>query len=529
MGKTRTSGTITEHILSLMKGGQCCFNCTCNWNQQNKQKLATSIADCIIGCTEEDTLHTMVYMSNLIGNMYESTTNNNNNTNNNKKQKYLLPPLSNYDDDHVTIVVCEECLYAAMDMNKYYRRVLNNKIDSIGIPPQHIKDLVELAMFTIPSNAKTRTPIAIASHDFVLSHSDVVIELDFPYESERTAPSNANPLHWTTATLNGLQIRGDITIDPTKRTTIITSVANVNKCISDEGRDASFCYLGGASVHTNNAKAILSYHCPAISGVCNMSELLVHYLAEGIQHHKKNIIKTGKHNKSSGYYGGLGNKKNCERYQRINDTTNISATATYATINVDTPEEENKYRQLEQICIREMEHKCKMLDNSMPGMMVKTNSGQVRICELVNTCNNLNNQLDTRVTPIQYLPFDSFYNSSYNFCVDAQTEIAHCENDTTMTILLALNEPLSKKAYFDITVNPKCKIRIPLLPGCAFTLNAHYLTHNQVLEGVLEGDEFMHQKFVNLAAYSNRVLNDAVVKALRRGTNVLIKTVLKLK
>ena len=113
--------------------------------------------------------------------------------------------------------------------------------------------------------------------------------------------------------------------------------------------------------------------------------------------------------------------------------------------------------------------------------------------------------------------------------MDAQTEIAHCENDTTMTILLALNEPLSKKAYFDITVNPKCKIRIPLLPGCAFTLNAHYLTHNQVLEGVLEGDDFMHQKFVNLAAYSNRVLNDAVVKALRRGTNVLIKTVLKLK
>ena len=53
--------------------------------------------------------------------------------------------------------------------------------------------------------------------------------------------------------------------------------------------------------------------------------------------------------------------------------------------------------------------------------------------------------------------------------------------------------------------------------------------YNQVLEGVLEGDEFMHQKFVNLAAYSNRVLNDAVVKALRRGTNVLIKTVLKLK
>ena len=91
------------------------------------------------------------------------------------------------------------------------------------------------------------------------------------------------------ATMNGLQIRGDITIDQTKRTTIITSVANVNKCIS-EGRDASFCYLGGASVHTNNAKAILSYHCPAISGEHNMSTQLVEYLAEGIQHHKKNII-----------------------------------------------------------------------------------------------------------------------------------------------------------------------------------------------------------------------------------------------
>jgi len=446
---------------------------------------------------------------------------------NNKHQQYLVPPLSDHNDAHETLVVCKDCYYKVMGINEYQKKKITFSMNNNNLGDDELfTDVLNLAKDVIPSCARVDTPIVVATRSFIDANAEVVIEVNGPQDVAKTSGSNAKPLVWNEVTINSSILRGDITIDPLKTTAIVTSIANVNECISRRRR-AEFCYMEGAK-DTADAMAILAYHCPPSDDITQTSDKHLNILSELMNKYKPDIMPIEAHNDSSGKYCAMGTKADMTHGQCISDTGNISTTAEYCTNNINTVGQCKAYNMVETACRIMLEGRCNILDQHLPGWFNCTNSSESKLNCLVNECNRLNTDMMTGVTPIYYRHFDSFLNTSCNYCENAQTAIPHCEDDTRMTYILALNEVVNKQAYFDIKVNAECTIRFPLLVKCMFALNAHYLTHNQVLEGVTNNsvDEL---PFINLAAYSNRRLNQRVVKALRRGINVLIRALLKIK
>ena len=498
-------------------GGKCCFGRMNRCREATKELLSTNIASCVSQCTTITTLGKMAIFSNdLATTILEHDGRAGSHLPDIKKgNAYLMPPLSNHDGENGTIILCESCFFTVIggDTSKVstIKYHMKNSLKS-----STFKKVLKLAKKVIPNDIHTSNPVIVASRRYIEQQIDTVIELSGPSEQKKDQSSNAGGIYWSDIKIDGSSCSGFHTIDSNKTAVIIAPMSDMKQCNSNERTNPGFCYL--EKVDDDEAVVVLAVYSPQVeNNPQSFSYDLIPLLTKRVKYFKKNMLSSGQggntHYEANGLYYPFGASVNSAFGQSPDNTINISSTRQYRTYNLHASNDIIEYGRIVQSLQYLMTTACNRIEQVLPNAVQKSNKGQHRICRLVDAYNNLNEMLDTGAKDIHYCIMDTFYNTSYNYCIDASTGKAHCENDSTMTMIVPIQ---GQSGSFYIKVNSSTTLSFPLLAGSVLDLNALWLKHHQVLD--CRGE----QPFVNLASYSNRNLNDSVCKSLRRGTNVLI-------
>ena len=153
------------------------------------------------------------------------------------------------------------------------------------------------------------------------------------------------------------------------------------------------------------------------------------------------------------------------------------------------------------------------------------------INQIHNSCSFLNKSLSPNVANIQthlnvfeernkdddILPTSGFLN--YNLCINAETEQAHTECDSSYTIICVPNQNLNSHvpgnkntAHFQFVVNPETTISVPLNVGTILTYSGYLLTHRQK---ILNKDPNQNP-FINIVSYNSKRLFENMMESFRR-------------
>ena len=118
----------------------------------------------------------------------------------------------------------------------------------------------------------------------------------------------------------------------------------------------------------------------------------------------------------------------------------------------------------------------------------------------------------------KHLENNGFINS--HLCINAQTEIAHTEHDSSYTVIavppqistsLATNGKYCL-ARFELVINSYTSIVIPMYPGVMFSYSGYMLTHRQQLNRNRCNNEI----FTNVVSYNSKRLFSNLMESFRR-------------
>ena len=118
----------------------------------------------------------------------------------------------------------------------------------------------------------------------------------------------------------------------------------------------------------------------------------------------------------------------------------------------------------------------------------------------------------------RHMENNGFINS--HLCINAQTEIAHTEHDSSYTVIavpqqkdtsLATNGKYCL-ARFEFVVNSYTSVVIPMYPGVIFSYSGYMLTHRQQLNKSRSNNEI----FTNVVTYNSKRLFSNLMESFRR-------------
>ena len=153
------------------------------------------------------------------------------------------------------------------------------------------------------------------------------------------------------------------------------------------------------------------------------------------------------------------------------------------------------------------------------------------INQINRSCNFLNKTLSPNVANIQMhlnvfeerkkndylLPSNGFMN--YNLCLNAETKLPHTECDSSYTLICVPNQKLNNhvpgnknNACFQLVVNSKTTISVPLTVGTILTYSGYLLTHRQQ---ILNRDSNLNP-FVNIVSYNSKRMFENMMESFRR-------------
>ena len=118
----------------------------------------------------------------------------------------------------------------------------------------------------------------------------------------------------------------------------------------------------------------------------------------------------------------------------------------------------------------------------------------------------------------KHLENNGFINS--HLCINAQTEIAHTEHDSSYTVISVppqKSTSLSTNgkyclARFELVINSYTSIVIPMYPGVMFSYSGYMLTHRQQLNS----SRCMDEIFTNVVTYNSKRLFSNLMESFRR-------------
>ena len=108
---------------------------------------------------------------------------------------------------------------------------------------------------------------------------------------------------------------------------------------------------------------------------------------------------------------------------------------------------------------------------------------------------------------------------NYNLCMNAETEQPHTECDSSYTVICVPNQLMNKKnkriqnhGSFELVINSKETVVIPMEIGTVFTYSGFLLTHRQQIR---DRDD-QELPFVNLVSYNSKRLFENMMESFRR-------------
>ena len=108
---------------------------------------------------------------------------------------------------------------------------------------------------------------------------------------------------------------------------------------------------------------------------------------------------------------------------------------------------------------------------------------------------------------------------NYNLCLNAETEHAHTECDSSFTIICVPNQEVNRKAKkiknsgsFEFVVSHEETIVIPMEIGTIITYSGYLLTHRQQIRN----KDSEVPPFVNLVSYNSKRLFENMLESFRR-------------
>ena len=108
---------------------------------------------------------------------------------------------------------------------------------------------------------------------------------------------------------------------------------------------------------------------------------------------------------------------------------------------------------------------------------------------------------------------------NYNLCLNAETEQAHTECDSSYTVICVPNQMIKKKkkgykncGNFEFITNSDSTIVIPMAIGTILTYSGFLLTHRQQIQNKSTVDK----PFVNVVSYSSKRLFENMMMSFRR-------------
>ena len=108
---------------------------------------------------------------------------------------------------------------------------------------------------------------------------------------------------------------------------------------------------------------------------------------------------------------------------------------------------------------------------------------------------------------------------NYNLCMNAETQHAHTECDSSYTVICVPNQTLSKakngfknRGSFELIINSNSTIVIPMTIGTIFTYSGYLLTHRQQIQNKSATDK----PFINIVSYSSKRLFENMMESFRR-------------
>ena len=118
----------------------------------------------------------------------------------------------------------------------------------------------------------------------------------------------------------------------------------------------------------------------------------------------------------------------------------------------------------------------------------------------------------------RHLEKNGFINS--HLCINAETEIAHTEHDSSYTIITVPPQSENSKstngkyslARFELVINSYTTIVIGMYPGVIFSYSGYMLTHRQQLNKSRKKNEM----FVNIVSYNSKRLFSNLMESFRR-------------
>eukprot|EP00986_Skeletonema_menzelii_P008430 scaffold3540_cov135-Skeletonema_menzelii.AAC.2 len=250
-------------------------------------------------------------------------------------------------------------------------------------------------------------------------------------------------------------------------------------------------------------------------------------IAEIYSLHKKNIISsTSSHHESYGTYYADGLKAS---YQKLDESQSSVGHYTTSNTNALSFQEFQKTQQQINACIHQANE---FLINKL------SNGGRNEdVIKLAanSSCVKFLNELYAKSSLQQMRPLDTlFYGEhdlhwcSNNVCINAGTKQYHTELDTSMTMILRpyFQSCCSRKCSqrrttfnFQIPINGREELKIPLVDGCVILFSGYLLEHrqqNSVHEKKTVSKHNCDKNFVNISCYSNSRFSNNMTKTTER-------------
>ena len=165
---------------------------------------------------------------------------------------------------------------------------------------------------------------------------------------------------------------------------------------------------------------------------------------------------------------------------------------------------------MEETCYKTMEMAIDHVNRKFTPMM-KTLSPNIASVQMHLDVFDERNRNDTKLATNGIL--------NYNLCLNAETEQAHTECDSSYTIICVPNqiERKARSGYkncgsFEFIVNSNCTITVPMYVGTILVYSGFLLTHRQQIRN----KDAQFPPFVNMVTYNSKRMFENVMESFRR-------------
>lgn len=222
------------------------------------------------------------------------------------------------------------------------------------------------------------------------------------------------------------------------------------------------------------------------------------------------ITKSNKHHGSTGHYFSFGNKA---AYRKCNN----SSVSQYAVRNTATFTQECDAVIIEDIMCKELQQGIECLNAIKPSMSIKNS-----VAPVLKIADKLQSSIgDIKLKATEYSKFGIWKSV---FCVNAETEELHNEDDCSYTVITVPKQKamIKKREYkFSFAFNDAHSIAIRMNEPLTFMFSGKFLMHNQSCNRKEEvgADDF----FFNFGTYGNKKLFNHIRCSFARVSNATEK------